>query len=263
MKEIFKRHKGNIFHIYWLEELILLIHSYYPQLSTYSLQSLSKFQGIFHKTERKKLYNSFKTVVVVQLPGHVWLFVTPQPATHQTSLSLTFPRICPSSCPLNWWCHPTISSSITLFFFCLQSFQASGSFPMSQLFTLGGQSIGYSASASVLLKSIWGWFPLRLTGFQLLGAQGTLKSLPQHHSSKTSILHRSVFFIVCPALTCGHDYWKEPSLDYTDLCQQSDVFAFNTLSRFVIAFLPRSNRLLILWLQSPSTVILFYLFFLI
>ena len=147
-------------------------------------------------------------------------------------------------------------SSVSLFFFCLQSFPALGSYPVSQLFTLGGQCIGASASASVLLKSIWGWFPLRLTGFQLLDAQGTLKSLPQHHSSKTSILQCSVFFIVCPALTCGHDYWKEPSLDYTDLCQQSDVFAFNTLSRFFRTLLPRSNRLLISWLQSPSTVIL-------
>ena len=146
------------------------------------------------------------------------------------------------------------SSSVSLFFFCLQSFPASGSFPMSQLFTLGGQSIG--ASASVLPKSIWGWFPLRLTGFELLCAPGTLKSLLQHHSSKTSVLQHSVFFIVCPALTCVHDYWKEHSLDYTDLCRQSDVFAFNTLSRFVIALLSRSNRLLISRLQSPSAVIL-------
>ena len=125
---------------------------------------------------------------------------------------------------------------------------------MSQLFTLGGQSIG--ASASVLPKRIWGWFPLRLTGFELLGTTGALKSLLQNHSSKTSVLQHSAFFIVCPALTCVHDYWKEHSLDYTDLCQQSDVFAFNTLSRFVRAFLPRSHRLLISWLQSPSTVTL-------
>ena len=98
---------------------------------------------------------------------------------------LPSPRICPSSCPLNWWCHPTISSSVSLFFFCLQSFPASGSFPMSQLFTLGGQCIG--ASASVLLKSVWSWFLLRLTGFDLLGAQGTLKSLVQHHSLKALV----------------------------------------------------------------------------
>ena len=73
------------------------------------------------------------------------------------------PRACPSSCPLNQWCHSTISSSVTLLF-CLQSFPASGSLPMSQLFTSGGQSTGALASASVLPKSILGWFPLRLTG---------------------------------------------------------------------------------------------------
>ena len=86
--------------------------------------------------------------------------------------SLPSPRICPSSCPLNRWCHPTNSSSVTLFFFYVQSFPASGSFPMSQLFTLGGQCIGASASASVLPKCIWGWFPLRLTGLISLVPKG-------------------------------------------------------------------------------------------
>ena len=65
---------------------------------------------------------------IVQSPSHVWLFVTPQTAARQASLSLTI-GVCPSSHPLNQWCHPTISSSVTLFAFCLQSFPASGSFP--------------------------------------------------------------------------------------------------------------------------------------
>ena len=111
----------------------------------------------------------------------------------------------------------------------------------------------FSISLSAELR---GWLHLRLTGFDLLGAQGTLKSLLQHHSLNTSFLQHSALFIIGPAHTCVHDYWKEHSLDYTDLCWQNDVFAFNTLSRFVTAFLPRSNRLLISWLQSPSTVIL-------
>ena len=64
------------------------------------------------------------------------------------------PGVCPSLCPLNWWCHPTISSSVTIFSFCFQSFPASGSFLMSLLFASGGQSIGASASASVLPKNI-------------------------------------------------------------------------------------------------------------
>ena len=72
-------------------------------------------------------------------------------------------RICSNSCPLNWWCHPTISSSATFFSFCLWSFLASGSF-LSQFFTSGDQTMGTSASASVLPMNIWGWFPLELTG---------------------------------------------------------------------------------------------------
>ena len=76
-----------------------------------------------------------------------------------------FLGVCPSLCPLNWWCHPTISSSVTLF--CLPSFPASGSFPVSWLFALGGQQIGASASTSVFPVSSQGWFPLRLTGLSL------------------------------------------------------------------------------------------------
>ena len=78
-------------------------------------------------------------------------------------LSLS-PKVCSNSCPLNWWCHPTISSSVAPFSSCPQSFPASGSFPMSKLFASGGQSIGASASASVLPMNIQGWFPLGLTG---------------------------------------------------------------------------------------------------
>ena len=74
------------------------------------------------------------------------------------------PGVYPNSCPLSQWCHPTTSSSVIPFSLCPQSFPASGSFPVSQLFALGGQSIGASASASVLPMNIQGWFPLRLTG---------------------------------------------------------------------------------------------------
>ena len=73
------------------------------------------------------------------------------------------PEVCPSSCPLHWWCHPAISSSDTLFSFCPQSVPASGTFPMSQLFTSDDQNTGVSASASVLPTNIQGWFLLRLT----------------------------------------------------------------------------------------------------
>ena len=75
------------------------------------------------------------------------------------------PGVYSNSCPLSWWCHPTISSSVFPFSSCLQSFQASGSFPMSQFFTAGGQSIGVSASASVLPMNMQDWFPLGVTGW--------------------------------------------------------------------------------------------------
>ena len=105
------------------------------------------------------------------------------------------PGACSNSCPLSQWCHPAISSSVIPFSSCLQSFPASGSFLTSWLFTSGGQSIGASASASVLPMNIQDWFPLGWTGWISL-LQGTLKSLLQHHRSKASILRRSAFFTV-------------------------------------------------------------------
>ena len=85
------------------------------------------------------------------------------------------PKACSNSCPSTWWCHPTISSSVIPFSSCLQSFPASGSFPVSQLFISGGQSTGASASASVLPMNIQGWFPLELTGLISLRSKGLLR----------------------------------------------------------------------------------------
>ena len=82
------------------------------------------------------------------------------------------PRVYPNPCPLSRWCHPTISSSVIPFSSCPQSFPASGSFQMSQLFTSGGQSIGVSASTSVLPMNIQDWFPLRWTGWISLQSKG-------------------------------------------------------------------------------------------
>ena len=82
------------------------------------------------------------------------------------------PRVCSNSCPLSQWCHPTISSSVVSFSSCLHSFPASGSLPMSQLFTSGGQRIGVSALASVLPMNIQGWFPLGLTSVISLLSNG-------------------------------------------------------------------------------------------
>ena len=102
--------------------------------------------------------------VLVQSLSYVWLFVTPWTVARQASLPSLSPGTCSDSCPLNWCCHSTISSSVIPFFSCLQSLPASGSFTMSQLFESGGQSIGASASASVLPMNIQSWFPFGLTG---------------------------------------------------------------------------------------------------
>ena len=83
---------------------------------------------------------------------------------HQSHPSYPTPGVYSNSRPLSWWCHPTISSSVVPFFSCLQSFPASKSFQRIQFFASGGQSIGVSASASILLMNIQDWFPLELTG---------------------------------------------------------------------------------------------------
>ena len=85
---------------------------------------------------------------------------------------LPTPGVCSNSHPLSWWCYPTISSSVVLFSSCLQSFPASGTFQMSQFFTSGGQSIGVSASASVLPMNIQDWFPLGMTDWISLQSKG-------------------------------------------------------------------------------------------
>ena len=87
------------------------------------------------------------------------------------------PGVCSNSCPLSQWCQPTISSSVVPFS-CLQSFPASGSFQMSQFFTWSSQSIGASASASVLPMNIQGWFPLGLTGLISFQSKGLSRSFP-------------------------------------------------------------------------------------
>ena len=100
----------------------------------------------------------------VQLLSHVQLFVIPWTTEFQASLSITNSQSPPKPMSLSRWCHPTISSSVVPFSSCPQSFPASRSSQMSQLFTSGGQSIGVSASTSVLPMTIQDWFPLGWTG---------------------------------------------------------------------------------------------------
>ena len=114
-----------------------------------------------------------------------------------------------NSCPLSWWCHPTISSSVIPLSSHLQSFPASGSFQMSQFYTSGGQSI--EASASVLPMNIQDWFPLGWTGWISLLSKG----LSRIFSNATIQRHQffSAQLSLCPALTSIHDYWKNHSFD--------------------------------------------------
>ena len=100
------------------------------------------------------------------------------------------PGGCSNSCPSSWWCHPTISSSVVTFFTCLQSFPASGSFPMSWLFTSGGQNIGVSASASVLPMNVQDWFPLGLTSWISLELQNDCGWWWQHEMKRHLLLGR-------------------------------------------------------------------------
>ena len=134
------------------------------------------------------------------------------------------PGVYPNPCPLWRWCHPTISFSVVPFSSSPQSFPASGSFPMSQLFASGGQSIGVSASTCPSNEQP-GLISFRMDWLDLLAVQGTLKSLlptPQFISINSSALN----FLYCPTLTYIHDHWKNHSLDYMNLCWQSCVSAF-------------------------------------
>ena len=102
------------------------------------------------------------------------------------------PRVYSNSCPLSWWCHPTISFSVVPFCSCLQSFPASGSFPMNWLFTSGGQSIEPSASAWVLPTNIQDWFPLGLTGSPC-STKESQESFKDFYKNKSCFLYTLVY----------------------------------------------------------------------
>ena len=158
-------------------------------------------------------------------------------------------------------CHPTNSSSVIPFSYHLQSFPASGSFPMSQFFPSESVlpirwpkywSFSFNISPS---NEYSGLISFRMDWLDLFVVQGTLKSLLQHPSSKASILWHSAFFIVQlshPYMTTG----KTIALTRWTFVGKVMSLLFNILSRLVITFPPRSKHLLISWLQSPSAVIL-------
>ena len=164
------------------------------------------------------------------------------------------PGACSSSCPLSWWCHPTISSSVIPFFCCLQYFPGSVFSNESVLRIRYPQYWSFSFSISPSNEHS-GLISFRMDWFDLLAVQVILKSLLQHCSSKALILWHSAFFIVQlshPYMTTG----KTIALTrHTFVGKVMSLFS-NILSSLVIAFLPRSKHLLISWLQLPSAVIL-------
>ena len=165
------------------------------------------------------------------------------------------PGVYSNSCSLSQWYHLAISSSVVPFSSCPQSFPASGSFPMSQLFTWGGQSIGVSGSASVLPMNIQDWSPLGWTGWISLLSKGFSRVFSNTMVLKHKFFQCSAFFTVQlshPYMTPG----KTIALTRQNFVGKVMSVLFNMLSRLVTTFLPRSKRLLISWLQTPSAVIL-------
>ena len=154
------------------------------------------------------------------------------------------PGVHPNPWPSSRLCHTATSSSVVPFSSGPQSLPASGSFPVSQLFAWDGHSNEHP-----------GLISFRMDWLDLLAGQGTLKSLLQHHSSKASVFQHSAFFTVQlshPYMTTG----KTIALTRWTFVGKAMPLLLNMLSILVITFLPRSKRLLISWLQSPSAVIL-------
>ena len=134
------------------------------------------------------------------------------------------PRACSNSCPLSLWCHPNISSSVIPSPSALNLSQHQCLFQWVTLCLRWPKYWSFSFSISPS-NDYSGLISFTIDWFDHLAVQGTLKSLLQHHNSKASFLQCSAFFMV--TLTSTHDYWKNHTLDYMDLCRQSHVSAFS------------------------------------
>ena len=152
------------------------------------IQRWLRLQSCYSKVWSMDPAQTLSTSLSVQSLNHVRLFATPWLQHTRLPCPSPTPRAYWNSCPLSWWCHPTISSSVISFSSHLQSFPASGFFLVSQFFASGGQSFSFSISSS---NAYSGLIAFRIDWLDLLGVQGTRKSLPQHHS-KASILQCSV-----------------------------------------------------------------------
>ena len=142
----------------------------------------------------------------VQPLSHVQLFVTHGAQHTRPPCPSQTPRVYPKSCPLSWWCHPTISSFVVPFSSLLQSFPASGFFQMSQLFALNGQSIGISASTPVLPVNTQDWSPLGWTSWISLPSRGISRVLSNTTAQKHQFL--ALGLLCVPTLTWIQGYGK-------------------------------------------------------
>ena len=156
--------------------------------------------------------------------------MTPWTAPHQTFLSFTISQSLFKLMSIESAMHPIVSSSFAPFSSCLQSFPASESFPVSQLFASGGQSVGASPSASVLPMNIQGWFPLELTGLISLQSKGLSRVFSSTAVRKYQFLGALLYG---PALTSIHDYWKKHSLTLWTFVSKVMSLLFNTMSDLV------------------------------
>ena len=161
----------------------------------------------------------------VQSLCRVQLFATPCTTGHaRPPCPSPTPGVHPNPCPLSWWCHPTISSSVIPFSSCPQSFQASGSFQMSQLFASGGKVLEFQ-----LQHQSFQWTPR--TDLLQDGLVGSPCSPRDSQESSPTLQFKSInssalSFLYSPTHTSIHDYWKNHSLDQMDLCWSSNVSAF-------------------------------------
>ena len=192
------------------------------------------FTSLYHGFDETKLFKSVhegEIHVMISMISYIFQFssvqfspsvisdsLRPHESQHARPPCLSpTPGVHSDTCPSSQWCHPAISSSVVPFSSCHQSLPASESFPMSQLFAWGGQSTGVSVLASFLPKKFQGWSPLEWTGWISLQSKGLSGVF-----SNTTVLS----FLHSPTLTSIHDHRKNHSLDYTDLCWQSHVSAF-------------------------------------
>ena len=181
--------------------------------------------------------------VVVQLLCQIWIFATPWKQHARLPCPSLSPGVCINLWPLSQWCYPTISSSLLPSFPALNLFQYQGFFPVSRLFTSGGPSIVTSTSASVLPVNIQNWFPLGWTGLISLQSKGLSKSSPVPQFESINSVTLSLLYGT--TLVFVHDYWKTIALTRWTFVGKVMSLLLNMLSRFIIAFLPRSKCILI------------------